>query len=207
VKHIVVIGNKAVTTPEFSLNDIPGSSGRIDILCRSVNSAFLLSHGIRRDIRLHLIMRGEGDPPKIITLDGKFLRHINPDERSTGALLKIALKRGVGLKRGTVQRSTPGITVRKGDFHDLIEDGSFDSIIYLHETSNDLRKMHETLEDWIKKETLFVLGDHIGVKKEDEEILEEFGAKKVSLGPRVLHADHCIIILLNEIDRIELNYG
>lgn len=206
MKHILVIGNRALTTPEFSLNDIPGTSGRIDILCRSINSAFLLSHGIRRDVRLHLLMRGEGDPPKIITLDGRYLRHLNPDERSTGALLRIALKKGVGLKRGMVQRSTPGITIRRGDFRDLIEDENFDNIIYLHEMASDIREMHESLESLLQKETLFVLGDHIGVNADDEKILEEFGAQKISLSPNVLHTDHCIIILLNEIDRIELKY-
>jgi len=207
MKHIAVIGNRAITSPDFSLNDLPGSAGRIDILCRCVNSAFLLSHGIRKDVILYLILRGAGDPPKIITLDGRYLKHLNPDERSTGALLKIALKKGLGLKDGEMQRSTPGITVRRGDLRDLIKDGNFDPVIYLHEASRDIRKMREAIKEWLEKTPLFVLGDHIGVSREDEEFLDELDAIRVSLGPRPLHADHCITILLNEIDRIELDYA
>ena len=204
MKHIAVVGNLAVTTPQFSLNDLPGSSGRIDIMCRSVNSAFLLSHGIRRDIYLHLILRGAGDPPKIVTLDGSHLKHLNPDERSTAALIKIALKEGLGMGENEVQRSTPGITVRRGDLSDLIDTEHFDSIIYLKEDAGDMRCMTADLKKWLDKDPLFVLGDHIGLTCADEEVLDDLGASRISVGPSVLHADHCIILLLNEIDRIEL---
>jgi len=90
MRNFVVVGNLAATTPDFSLEDIPGTSGRIDILCRCVNSAFVLSHGIRRDVQIYLIFRG-GPYPKTVHLRGRDLRHLNPDERTTAALLKKAL--------------------------------------------------------------------------------------------------------------------
>ena len=206
MKHITVVGNLAFTSPQFSLDDLPGSSGRIDVLCRSVNSAFLLSHGIRRDIQLHLILRGKGDPPKILTLDGGHLKHLNPDERSTAALIKIALKEGLGLDSGDIRRSTPGITIRRGDLYDLIEEGGFDPIIYLQEASRDIRGIESEIEEWLDKDPLFVLGDHTGLNRADEKLLDDLGASRISVGPRVLHTDHCIILLLNEIDRVALKF-
>jgi len=82
MRDFVVVGNLAATTPDFSLEDIPSTSGRIDILCRCINSAFVLSHGIRRDVQVYLIFRG-GKAPKTVHLRGRDLRHLNPDERTT----------------------------------------------------------------------------------------------------------------------------
>ena len=47
MKTFIIKGNKAKTTPDFLLKDLPGSGGRMDILCRCLTSALLVSHGIR----------------------------------------------------------------------------------------------------------------------------------------------------------------
>jgi len=39
----------------------------------------------------------------------------------------------------------------------------------------------------------------MGLSQEDEELLKD--AKRVSISPMVLHADHCIIIVHNVFDR------
>ncbi|HOC66453.1 MAG TPA: tRNA (pseudouridine(54)-N(1))-methyltransferase TrmY, partial [Methanothrix soehngenii] len=85
MRIFVVVGHKATTQPSFSLEDIPGTSGRLDILCRSVTAAFVLSHGIRKDVLVYLVLLG-GETPKTIRLMGETLRHLNPDERTTAAL-------------------------------------------------------------------------------------------------------------------------
>lgn len=192
MRSFVVVGNLATTTPDFSLEDIPGTSGRIDILCRCINSAFVLSHGIRRDVQIYLILRG-GGAPKTIRLQGRDLRHLNPDERTTAALLKKAL---VLEADGGWQRSTPGIFVRMADLADLEVWGE-GTAYYLREDGIDHRGVLTAGDG------TFVLGDHIGLSAEDEGFLEGLDAKIVSVGPRSLHADHCIVLVNNELDRIE----
>ncbi|MDD3070206.1 MAG: tRNA (pseudouridine(54)-N(1))-methyltransferase TrmY, partial [Methanoculleus horonobensis] len=59
MKRFAVVGHLAVTSGTFSLNDLPGSGGRMDVLCRSVNSAFFLSHDLRRDVECYLVLCGE----------------------------------------------------------------------------------------------------------------------------------------------------
>ena len=90
-RNFIIIGHRAVTDPNFTLNDLPGSSGRLDILARCINSAFFLSHDIRRDVEVALVLLGPDDPPKTIRLIGDELKYLNPDERSTGALIRNAL--------------------------------------------------------------------------------------------------------------------
>ncbi len=50
MRQFVIIGHDAPTTPEFSLDDLAGAAGRLDVLCRCVTSAFLLRHAIREDL-------------------------------------------------------------------------------------------------------------------------------------------------------------
>ena len=37
--------------------------------------------------------------------------------------------------------------------------------------------------------------------KKTEKLLERIGAKKIKLGPKMLFASHCIVIVHNELDR------
>ncbi|MBP8624179.1 MAG: tRNA (pseudouridine(54)-N(1))-methyltransferase TrmY, partial [Methanothrix sp.] len=70
MRTFIIVGHRATTSPSFSLEDIPGTSGRLDILCRAVTAAFVLSHGIRKDVCVYLILLG-GQEPKTIRLCGE----------------------------------------------------------------------------------------------------------------------------------------
>ena len=56
--RFAVIGHKAVTEPTFTLNDMPGAAGRMDIMCRCINTSFFLSHDMRRDVECFLLLKG-----------------------------------------------------------------------------------------------------------------------------------------------------
>ncbi|MDM7934244.1 MAG: tRNA (pseudouridine(54)-N(1))-methyltransferase TrmY [Methanothrix sp.] len=193
MRTFVIVGHRATTSPDFSLDDIPGTSGRLDILCRCINAAFVLSHGIRRDVCVYLVLLG-GPVPKTVRLDGEALRHLNPDERTTAALLKRAL----ALEAGPLwSASTPGISVRSGGLEVLVEDLAGLRLLYLREDGQDIRSLGP-LEG-----TAFILGDHTGMTQGEESLLERHRAEVVSVGPASLHSDHCMVIINNELDRRE----
>ena len=188
MRTFIIVGHKATTSPNFSLEDIPGTSGRLDILCRSVTAAFVLSHGIRKDVCVYLILLG-GEIPKTIQLRGETIRHLNPDERTTAALLKKALAVPATPEWGM---STSGIFVRTGRLAELLADLLDTKLIYLREDGADIRGLDTgSLSD----EVAFILGDHTGMTPEEEALIEQAGAKVVSLGATSLHADHCIVLL------------
>lgn len=188
MRTFIIVGHKATTTPNFSLEDIPGTSGRLDILCRSVTAAFVLSHGIRKDVCVYLVLLG-GEVPKTIQLRGETLRHLNPDERTTAALLKKAL--AVPATQEWAM-STSGIFVRTGGLAELLADLKDARLIYLREDGADMRGLDI---GGLSGETAFILGDHTGMTAEEEGLIEQAGAKVVSLGPTSLHADHCIVLI------------
>lgn len=197
MRNFVVVGHKATTTPNFSLEDIPGTSGRLDILCRAVTAAFVLSHGIRKDVCVYLVLLG-GETAKTIQLRGETLRHLNPDERTTAALLKKALAVDAATEW---KMSTSGIFVRTGGFAQLLAELKEARLIYLREDGADVRQISKdagetsTAGASLSGSAVFILGDHTGMTAEEEALLEQVGAKIVSLGPTSLHADHCIVLL------------
>jgi tRNA (pseudouridine54-N1)-methyltransferase len=115
--RIAVVGHRAQSSGDFSLNDLPGGAGRMDLLCRAVSSSLFLSHGMRRDVEVTLILLGPPEPPVTVMVSGEKVRYLNPDERSAGSLLKKAL----ALPRGNEFReSTRGVFVRQGGLERLI---------------------------------------------------------------------------------------
>ena len=188
MRTFIIVGHKATTSPNFSLEDIPGTSGRLDILCRAVTAAFVLSHGIRKDVCVYLVLLG-GEFPKTIRLVGETLRHLNPDERTTAALLKKALAVPA---TPLWAMSTSGIFVRTGGLVELLSDTKEAKLIYLREDGSDIRGLDAGS---LSGDAAFILGDHTGMTPEEEALLDQAGARIVSLGLTSLHADHCIVLL------------
>jgi tRNA (pseudouridine54-N1)-methyltransferase len=182
----VVIGHLARTDGAFTINDLPGSGGRMDILCRCVNASLFLSHDIRRDVDCYLVLCGESTPQKTVRFAGNEVRSLSPDERSAGALIKKALEIPAGSK---FRDAAPGISVRKGGLAQLMTEHTFG---VLDENGIDIRKA-EVFPD------VFLLSDHLNFT--DDEELQVKQCPQYSVGPACIHADQTITIVLNELDR------
>jgi len=191
-RQFIIVGHRAATSGDFPLNDMPGSAGRIDILARCLTAAFLTSFSIRRDTRVWLVLLGEPDPPKSVRFEGSQLKYLNPDERSTGALIKKALKVDAHEGEGCSMR---GIYTQRANLRDILQQIDASDVVYLHEEGVDVREV--TLDP---HHATFVLGDHLGLLDDEEDLLSH--SKRISVGPVKLHADHCITIVHNELDRL-----
>jgi tRNA (pseudouridine54-N1)-methyltransferase len=110
VRRFLLIAHKVPVDGAFTLNDLAGGAGRMDEVARAVSTAFTLSNDVRRDTEMTVIFAAEPPPrARRIELFGTKLRYLNPDERSTAALLKNAL---VGSSRYPQEfESSPGLRV------------------------------------------------------------------------------------------------
>ncbi|MCI4354125.1 MAG: tRNA (pseudouridine(54)-N(1))-methyltransferase TrmY, partial [Thermoplasmata archaeon] len=96
MRRFLILAHRVPTGGQFTLNDLAGGGGRMDELARSVSTGFLLSNDLRRDTEMTIVLSSDRPPgPRRLRLIGERLRHLNPDERSTAALLKNALVRGI----------------------------------------------------------------------------------------------------------------
>ncbi len=193
MKRFVVIGHRAATSGDFKLDDMAGGAGRLDILLRCINSSFFLSHGIRRDTEVYLVLQGEPDPPRTIRISGSEVRYLNPDERSTGALVRNALLKKL---EGEETRSSPGFYISRRSFAQVLDHlQPISRLVYLKEDGEDVRAQE------LGEEVTFIISDHQDLKAEEEAELLSRDPLKLTLGPLSYHADHCITIMLNELDR------
>jgi len=181
-----IVGHIARTDGGFSLNDLPGSGGRMDVLCRCVNASFFLSHALRRDVECCLILCGEPAGPKTVKFSGDTVRSLSPDERSAGALIKKALDTVCGSE---FREAAAGIWVRKGGLERLMNEHTF---AVLDERGADIRRAGTLPE-------AFLLSDHLNFTKAEEILVKD--CPRFSVGPDCLHADHAITVLQNELDR------
>lgn len=194
MRRFIVLGHRAFTTPDFKLDDICGGAGRLDVLVRCVNSAFFLSHDLRKDSEIYLVMEGGLDAPKTVRFYGPELKYLNPDERSTASLIRNALLKKP--KDKTEVRSTPGVYISKMSFGDVMEKLSQTcKFIYLREDGTDVREYD------FPEEPCYILGDDRDPTEEEEEIMSQYPYDKICLGPVSYHANHCMVIVLNEMDR------
>lgn len=190
VRQFVVIGHDAPTSDEFSLDDLPGA-GRLDVLCRCLNSAFVLSHAIREDVRVHLVL----SDTYVVRFEGAELRRLNPDERSTAALVRGALAVRDEAIGAMAASPSPGVSIRNGDvestLHELADTGT---VVQLHEDGTPAVDLDPP------ESPVFVLSDHHEFSDADTSTLDAIAEKRVTLGPRALHADHAITVAHNWLD-------
>ena len=122
------------------------------------------------------------------------MKYRNPDERSTASLIRNALLKKLDGKNEI--RSSPGVYISRRSFEDVMKDLSDKCrFIYLREDGEDVREYE------FPEEPCYILGDDRDPTKEEERIMSEYPYDKINLGPVSYHANHCMTIVLNEMDR------
>ncbi len=196
MRSFLLLARHAPTSPNFRLNDLPGA-GRMDLVCRCVSSALFLSDDIRRDTAITAVLDGPPDPPRAVTFDGARVRRLYPDERNVASHIRIALGAALKAGPGEVPEPEPGITVARKGLEPLLkeraEDGS--ALLHLHREGEDIRKAE------LPGDATFILGDHLGLPKATDGLLEQLGARRVSAGRVEYLASHIIAVVQNELDR------
>ena len=90
-RNFVIIGHRAHTEADWKLDDLCGGAGRLDVLVRCVTASLWKSHGIRRNTDVWLLLKGPPNAPITVHFSGQKIRYLNPDERSTAALIRNGL--------------------------------------------------------------------------------------------------------------------
>jgi tRNA (pseudouridine54-N1)-methyltransferase len=194
MRHFVVIGQTADAAGAFSLEDIAGTSGRIDVLVRCLRAALCVSHGLRTDVVVDLVLLGGPRAPRTLRIDGARARFIRPDERSLATLVKKALLADASGEAFVEVK--PGVLVRDAGLPAVIAELRDASAYVLDENGADLRTSIADADD-----VVFFLGDHRGFDEASVRAIASSGARPVSVGPVSVHADDAVTLAMNELDR------
>ncbi len=188
MRQFVVLAHELSADAEISLDDLPGT-GRLDLLSRCVTSALLLSHDIRADVRVSLVVDGY-----VIRFEGSTLRRLNPDERSTAALIRNALETRTEVIGEMAATASPGVSIRRGGLESVLEGSEDGTIVQLHGDGDPVVDLDPP------ESSIFVLSDHREFTDAETELLADRADERVSLGPNPLHADQAITVAHNYLD-------
>ena len=188
MREFIYYSSKGRTSGNFT--DLM-KAGRLDIACHVVISSFFLSHKIREDIKLHLILDGLPDPPKHIEF--RYHPEMPISKKDVGGLLKRILFK---YKKEQKIEVFPGCFIEKKSLRNLIQNLNNKNIYLLDKKGEDIRNID------INEDSVFILGDQEGLpKKEKKLLLKKFNIKLVSVGKLDYFASQVISIVNNEIDR------
>ena len=160
-------------------------AGRLDIVHECIVGSLFLSHGLRRDVTFHAILNGPPTPPVHIQIDGETLYDVRTDMETWQVILKKTLQ----------GKPHPGITKDKTSFEALVKAKAQTRKIYvLEEDGKDISEVEP------EENSLFILGDHVGLPKKAEVFAQRFG-EKISLGKQPYLAASCITIINYTLDQ------
>lgn len=207
MRRFLIVGHRAVTTPTFLLDDLPGAGGRMDLVLNAVTAALLVSHGIRHDAEITLLLLGPPDPPRAVRFAGGEIESLNPDDRSNAALVRRALARPSesDLKPGHPAggdphrmewKASPGVYSSKRGLEEVLAETT-GGVVLLVENGKDIRKAD------LPRDSLFVLSDTEDLTPQEERTVMARGAVRVTLGPTSIHTSQAIAVVHNELDRRE----
>jgi tRNA (pseudouridine54-N1)-methyltransferase len=198
VRRILLLAHRVPVGGAFTLNDLAGGGGRMDEVARVVSTAFTLSNDLRRDVEVTILFEAEPPPrARRMRLDGRRLKFLNPDERSTAALLKNALVRSAGVPRDV--EASPGLVV--GPATPLDELQAFAGVpgaIWLTEVGEPIRP-----EDTPGGSFQAILSDPTDPTPEEVAAIRAAGARPRSLGRRSLRSSQCVTALHYIADGLE----
>jgi len=161
-------------------------AGRLDVVYQCIMMAIYESYASRKDVLFHAILNGPPDPPKELLVESNLLRDAPPEQGYWEKIIRKVLS----------GKSHPGITVKKNNFQALIETKR--DVFVLEKKGTDIWEIE------IGENPVFVLGDQIGLPKNEERFALRRGTK-VSLGEREYTSAQCICILNYVLDRLKKN--
>ena len=183
-RNFVIIGHRAHTEADWKLDDLCGGAGRLDVLVRCVTASLWKSHGIRRNTDVWLLLKGPPNAPITVHFSGQKIRYLNPDERSTAALIRNGLIKYKNNKKA--METSPGITMERIDLSDILE--RLPNPILLNENGTD---------DLCSAKT-FILGDDKDPTDDEMKTLQNL--PQACLGKESLLSSACITLIHHCLD-------
>jgi len=198
VRRFLLLAHRVPPNGAFTLNDLAGGAGRMDEVARAVSTAFTLSNDLRRDTEVTILFVVQPPPvARRVDVVGARVRYLNPDERSTAALLKNALVRSAGYPQAL--ESSPGLRVGPVDPPAaLAEFLHLPGAVWLTEGGQPI-----TGWDPPDGSIAAVISDPYDPSESETALLQNSGVPQLSVGPRSLRTSQVIDLVHAALDARE----
>ena len=197
-----VLRARAAPTDSQALLANVGGDGHTEILAHTLMNCLFVAQSHRPDVVVHLVLESTADYSRTITFTSAELQHIGGfHEQALLARVAHALDASQGMLKEQPRKVEPGIEVRTLSFERLVKELAEDHQLYVMD-----RKGTPLRSVKMAHNPCFLLTDHIPMPKKTFNSLKRLGAEKISLGPTMLFASQCVVVIHNEMDWAAAGY-
>ncbi|HDM8042963.1 TPA: tRNA (pseudouridine(54)-N(1))-methyltransferase TrmY [Vibrio campbellii] len=195
MRSFVLRARAAPTTSKALLEGV-GNEAHTEILAHTMMNTLFVAQSHREDVVVHLVLESTKDFSRTITIRSNDITNIGGFHESTLiAAVARALDASVGMGKEQLREVEPGITVRTVSFERLVQELAEDHQLYMLDKKGEFVRAAE-----IGGNPCFLLTDHIPMPKKSYNSLKRLGTEKISLGPKMLFASQCVVLIHNELD-------
>ncbi|MCR9832702.1 tRNA (pseudouridine(54)-N(1))-methyltransferase TrmY [Vibrio parahaemolyticus] len=195
MRSFVLRARAAPTTSKALLEGV-GNEAHTEILAHTMMNTMFVAQSHREDVVVHLVLESTKDYSRTITIRSNDITNIGGfHESALISAVARALDASVGMGKEQLREVEPGITVRTVSFERLVQELAEDHQLYMLDKKGEFVRDAE-----IGENPCFLLTDHIPMPKKSFNSLKRLGTEKISLGPKMLFASQCVVLIHNELD-------
>lgn len=192
-----VLRARSAPTESGKLLACVGSGAHVEILAHTLMNAIFVAQSHREDVTVYLVLESTLDFSRAIRFESNAMQELGGfhEQALLGKVAK-ALDASRGMGKEETRPVEPGISVRTVAFERLVAELAEDHQLFVMD-----RKGTPMREQAFEDRPCFLLTDHIPMPKKTYHSLERLGAKKISLGSRMLFASQCVVLIHHALDQ------
>lgn len=192
-----VLRARAAPTDSQKLLAAIGQEAHPEILAHTLMNALFVAQSHRSDVVVYLVLESTRDYSRTIRFEPDAMHEIGGfDERALLGKVAKALDASKSMGKEESRPVESGVSVRTVSFERLVQELSADHQLYVMD-----RKGTPIREAAFSDNPCFLLTDHIPMPKKTFNSLARLGAKRISLGSKMLFASQCVVLIQHELDQ------
>ncbi|KZZ43317.1 tRNA (pseudouridine(54)-N(1))-methyltransferase TrmY [Oleiphilus sp. HI0118] len=193
----VLRARAAPTDPDAFLAEV-GLDAHTEIIAHTLMNAMFVAQSHRDNVIVHVVLESTADFSRTVTFTAEELSNIGGFHEAA-LLEKVAraLRVSVGMRKEQEKQVEPGLRVRTLSFERLVKELAEEHALYMMDIKGESIREVE-----FKPNPCFILTDNIPMPKKSYNTLKRYGTEKLNLGPRMLFASQCVVLIHNELDRL-----
>jgi tRNA (pseudouridine54-N1)-methyltransferase len=192
-----VLRARAAPTESQKLLASVGKEAHTEILAHTLMNTIFVAQSHRADVMVYLVLESTQDFSRTLCFAVNAMHEIGGfDERALLSKIAKALDVSKGMGKEETRPVESGVTVRTVSFERLVQELAVDHQLFVMD-----RKGASIREQAFGGKPCFLLTDHIPMPKKTFHSLERLGAKKITLGSKMLFASQCVVLIHHELDQ------
>lgn len=195
--RVFVLRARSAPTNSRDLLAAVGQPAHTEILAHTLMNALFVAQSHRPDVAVHLVLESSPDYSRTVSFSSNDLHDIGGfHEQALLGKVARALDASAGMGKDACRAVEPGISVRTLSYEKLVQELAGEHALFVLD-----RKGTPMRDKTFTGNPCFLLTDHLPMPKKSFHGLERLGAEKISLGPVMLFASQCVVLIHHELDR------